>query len=42
MENSLALAVIVLVVLLPWRQGAEPVFEAEPATAGRALTRSSI
>jgi hypothetical protein len=42
MENSLALAVIVLVVLLPWRQGAEPVFEAEPATAGRGLTRSSI
>jgi hypothetical protein len=42
MENSLALAVIVLVVLLPWRQGAEPVFEAEPANASRGLTRSSV
>jgi hypothetical protein len=42
MENSLALAVIVLVVVLPWRQGAEPVFEAEPAaTARRSLARSS-
>jgi hypothetical protein len=42
MENSLALAVIVLVVLLPWRPGAEPVFEAEPTAAGRGLTRSSL
>ncbi|HEV7896991.1 MAG TPA: glycosyltransferase 87 family protein [Planosporangium sp.] len=42
MENSLALAVIVLVVLLPWRPGAEPVFEARPATAGRGLARSSL
>jgi hypothetical protein len=41
MENSLALAVILLVVFLPWRQGAEPVFEAEPATAARAVARSS-
>jgi alpha-1,2-mannosyltransferase len=38
MENSLALALIVLVVLLPWRQGAEPVFEAEPTRAARART----
>jgi alpha-1,2-mannosyltransferase len=36
MENSLALAVIVLVALLPWRQGAEPVFEAESASRVRA------
>ncbi|GAA1801288.1 DUF2029 domain-containing protein [Planosporangium flavigriseum] len=42
MENSLALALIVLVVLLPWRQGAEPVFEAQPATAGRSLARTPI
>jgi alpha-1,2-mannosyltransferase len=35
MENSLALALIVLVVLLPWRQGAEPVFDAEPTRAAR-------
>jgi hypothetical protein len=39
-ENSLALTLIVLVVVLPWRQGAEPVFEAEPATAGRGFTRT--
>lgn len=36
MENSLALALIVLVVLLPWRQGAEPVFDAKPTRAARA------
>jgi hypothetical protein len=42
MENSLALAVIVLVVVLPWRQGAEPVFDAEPASTGRALNRSPV
>jgi hypothetical protein len=36
MENSLALAVILLVVFLPWRQGAEPVFATEPARARRA------
>lgn len=41
MENSLALAVIVLVVLLPWRQGAEPVFETQPRAASRALARAS-
>jgi hypothetical protein len=42
MENSLALAIIVLVVLLPWRQGAEPVFEAQPAsTRSRSLARSA-
>jgi hypothetical protein len=38
MENSLALAVILLVVFLPWRQGAEPVFAPEPARARRAQT----
>ncbi|GII22315.1 glycosyltransferase 87 family protein [Planosporangium mesophilum] len=41
MENSLALAAIMLVVLLPWRQGAEPVFDPRPATARRGLVRSS-
>jgi hypothetical protein len=30
MENSLALSLIVLVVVLPWRPGAEPAFYAEP------------
>lgn len=30
-ENSLALALIVLVAALPWRPGAEPSFSAEPA-----------
>jgi hypothetical protein len=35
-ENSLALAVIGLVVLLPWRPGAEPAFYPEPALARRA------
>ncbi len=39
MENSLALTLIVLIVLLPWRPGAEPVFEASPAR--RSLARSS-
>lgn len=42
MENSLALAVILLVALLPWRRGAEPVFEAEPAGMARARARSSV
>jgi alpha-1,2-mannosyltransferase len=41
MENSLALAIILLVVFLPWRQGAEPVFDARPTTVGRNLARSS-
>jgi hypothetical protein len=35
-ENSLALAVIALVALLPWRPGADPAFYAEPALARRA------
>jgi hypothetical protein len=39
-ENSLALAVIALVVLLPWRPGAEPAFYPEPALARRAALRS--
>jgi alpha-1,2-mannosyltransferase len=34
-ENSIALAVIVLVVLLPWRPGAEPAFYAEPRRVRR-------
>jgi hypothetical protein len=34
MENSLALALIVIVAALPWRPGAEPVFYAEPAMRG--------
>jgi alpha-1,2-mannosyltransferase len=42
MENSLALAVILLVVFLPWRQGAEPVFDAEPAVVGRGAARASM
>jgi hypothetical protein len=42
MENSLALALILLVVLLPWRQGAEPVFDARPTRAARARFTSSI
>jgi hypothetical protein len=39
MENSLALAVILAVVFLPWRPGAEPAFDAQPAIA-RALARA--
>ncbi|GAB3148773.1 hypothetical protein GCM10027290_34000 [Micromonospora sonneratiae] len=35
MENSLALALIVLVAALPWRPGAEPVFYSEYARADR-------
>jgi hypothetical protein len=35
-ENSLALAIIALVVLLPWRPGADPAFYPEPALARRA------
>jgi hypothetical protein len=38
-ENSLALAIIALVVLLPWRPGAEPAFYPEPALARRATLR---
>ena len=34
-ENSLALALIVLIALLPWRTGAEPAFYAEPALRRR-------
>ena len=39
MENSFALALIILVAALPWRPGAEPAFYAEPGRA--ALTASS-
>ncbi|WP_203916849.1 glycosyltransferase 87 family protein [Rugosimonospora africana] len=39
-ENSLALAVIALVVLLPWRPGADPAFYPEPALARRATLRN--
>ena len=35
MENSLALALIVLVAALPWRPGAEPAFYAD--RLGRAV-----
>jgi alpha-1,2-mannosyltransferase len=34
-ENSLALAVIVLIVLLPWRPGAEPAFDVDSGPARR-------
>ena len=33
MENSLALALIVLVAALPWRPGAEPAFYADRSAA---------
>ncbi|HEY8533371.1 MAG TPA: glycosyltransferase 87 family protein [Micromonospora sp.] len=41
MENSLALALIVVVTALPWRPGAEPAFETEPTFRAerRALNR---
>jgi alpha-1,2-mannosyltransferase len=32
MENSLALAIILLVAALPWRPGAEPAFYADSPT----------
>jgi alpha-1,2-mannosyltransferase len=35
MENSFAITLIVLVVLLPWRPGAEPAFYPEPGLRGR-------
>jgi hypothetical protein len=39
-ENSLAIALIVLVAALPWRPGAEPAFYAEPVrTVNRAQVR---
>ena len=49
MENSLALALIVLVAALPWRPGAEPAFYADRlgraavawSTAGRLPVRGS-
>jgi hypothetical protein len=34
-ENSLAIALIILVAALPWRPGAEPAFYTEPAPARR-------
>jgi hypothetical protein len=34
-ENSLALAIILLIALLPWRTGAEPAFYTEPALRRR-------
>ena len=39
MENSLALALIVLVAALPWRPGAEPAFYARPAGPAGATGR---
>ena len=41
MENSLALALIVLVAALPWRPGAEPAFYAERGRFGRRVTADS-
>ncbi|MDG4834777.1 glycosyltransferase 87 family protein [Solwaraspora sp. WMMD1047] len=38
MENSLAIALIVLVAALPWRPGAEPAFYAERGRFGRRVT----
>jgi hypothetical protein len=35
-ENSIALVIIALVALLPWRPGADPAFYPEPALARRA------
>jgi len=41
-ENSMAIALIVLVAALPWRPGAEPAFYAEPSRiARRAAVRGS-
>ena len=34
-ENSLAIALIALIALLPWRPGAAPAFYSEPALAVR-------
>ena len=34
-ENSLAIALIVLIVLLPWRPGADPAFYADDVSARR-------
>jgi hypothetical protein len=40
-ENSLAIALIILVAALPWRPGAEPAFYPEPASVRRATVRGS-
>jgi alpha-1,2-mannosyltransferase len=44
MENSLALAIIILVAALPWRPGAEPAFYSETAAvkAARRTLDSSL
>ncbi|GAA4453564.1 hypothetical protein GCM10023170_043940 [Phytohabitans houttuyneae] len=39
MENSLALAIIVLVAALPWRPGAEPVFNGPAYAVGNTVLR---
>lgn len=41
MENSLALTLIVLLVVLPWRPGADPVFYPEPGLRGVRAVRGS-
>ncbi|MEO3815193.1 glycosyltransferase 87 family protein [Plantactinospora sp. B24E8] len=41
MENSLALAIIVLLAALPWRPGAEPAFYTEPSRFERRLANRS-
>jgi alpha-1,2-mannosyltransferase len=41
-ENSLALIIIALIVLLPWRSGAEPAFYAEPAVARRRAAAAQL
>jgi alpha-1,2-mannosyltransferase len=45
-ENSMALALIVLIVLMPWRPGAEPAFYPDPALsrgrAGRAARAAMV
>ena len=40
-ENSLALVVIALVALLPWRPGADPAFYGRPASARVTAVRGS-
>lgn len=40
-ENSLALALIALVALLPWRPGAEPAFYPEPSLGTRVRVRTA-
>ena len=41
MENSFAIALIILVAALPWRPGAEPAFYPEPRRMRRFAVRGS-